>query len=336
MPSVDTTARRTRISWMSVVVPVASLLVALLLLEGFCRWFIDDGMRLDLEMWKYATIVKQPAADPAMGHVHRANARARLMGVDVRTNAQGFRGAEIAAAKPAGTRRVLMLGDSLTMGWGVKEEDTVAVLLQQRLNQGTGGRFEVINAGVGNYNTAMEIAAFEAKGLATDPDIVVLNYFINDAEPTPQPTSNWLTRNSALLTFVMGRFDTLTRSWGAAPDWRHYYDGLYAEDRPGWQQTRRMLARFAGICRDRRLLCLVANYPELRQLAEYPFDHIERMVRNEVTGLGLPYLDLLPALAAQVPSSLWVSPEDAHPNAAANVLIADRIAMAVANLKARE
>lgn len=321
---------------MSVAVPLGAMLIGALLLEGFCRWFIDDGMRLDLEMWKYATIVKQPAADPAMGHVHRGNARAQLMGVDVRTNAQGFRGGDIAATKPAGTRRVLMLGDSLTMGWGVREEDTVAVLLQQRLNQRGEGRFEVINAGVGNYNTAMEVAAFEATGLATDPDIVVLNYFINDAEPTPSPTSTWLARNSALLTFVIGRIDTLTRSWGAAPDWRHYYDALYAEDRPGWRQTRQMLARFAGICRDRRLLCLVANYPELRELAEYPFAHIERMVHDEVTGLGLPYLNLLPALAGQVPSSLWVSLEDAHPNAAANVLIADRIAIAVANLKTRE
>src|SRR5882672_3323079 len=52
----------------------------------------------------------QPDAD--LGHVLRP-------GVDdgaVRTNAFGFRGHETALAKPAGTRRVLGIGDSFTFG----------------------------------------------------------------------------------------------------------------------------------------------------------------------------------------------------------------------------
>lgn len=321
--------------WKDAALIVGGLLVALLALELFCRLAIDDGLNFDLEMWKYATEVKEPATPPAIGHVHRPSARAQLMGVDVRTNAQGFRGPEIAAKAP-GMRRVLLLGDSLAMGWGVAEADTVSTLLEQRLNARGQGKFEVINAGVGNYNTAMEIALFEARGLAVDPDIVVLLYYINDAEPTPQPRSNWLTRNSELLTVAAGRLDMLERSWGAAPDWRAYYDGLYGADRPGWRQTQETLQRFAQICRERKLRCLVANYPELRHLAPYPFAPIERLVRDAVEKTGLPYLDLLPALSGLEPSSLWVTPEDAHPNANANRPVADRIAEAVAALNSKE
>ena len=42
-------------------------------------------MHFDLEMWKYARELKQIAGDPALGHEHRPHTRARLMGVDVRT-----------------------------------------------------------------------------------------------------------------------------------------------------------------------------------------------------------------------------------------------------------
>ena len=81
---------------------------------------------------------------------------------------------------------MLMLGDSLTFGWGVRIEDTPAKMIERTLNEGSAApRFEVINAGVGNYNTVQEVIYFLDKGQNLNPDVVVLNYFINDAEPTP-------------------------------------------------------------------------------------------------------------------------------------------------------
>jgi len=318
--------------WRDALLLAGSVLAALLLIEAFCRLAIDDGMRLDLEMWKYARLVKQANADASKGHVHRPNAEARLMGVDVRTNEYGFRGPAVAMPKPPGVRRVLMLGDSLTMGWGVREADTTSALVAERL--AAAGRFEVVNAGVGNFNTAMAVDLLESAGLRVDPDIVVLNYYINDAEPTPQPRSNLLTRNSLALAFVLGRLDTLERSLGAAPDWRRYYADLYRDDRPGWMQTRRMLSRFAEICRARSLGCVVVNLPELRVLRDYPFADVAAKVEAEVRRTGLPYADMLPAVQDLEPGTLWISPEDAHPNAIANRRFADRIAQAVLGLAA--
>ena len=40
--------------------------------------------------------------------------------------------------------------------------------------------WEIINTGVPGYNTVMEVATMRAKGLALEPDIVILNVVTND------------------------------------------------------------------------------------------------------------------------------------------------------------
>jgi hypothetical protein len=46
--------------------------------------------------------------------------------------------------------------------------------------------------------------------------------------------------------------------------------------------------------------------------------------------MGAPVLDLLPSVRDKDPPSLWVSPGDAHPNAAANIEYAKAIGRALA------
>src|SRR5262245_63414048 len=103
-----------------------SLIITAIGLELLTRFIADDGMQFDLEMWKYARDVKQVAADPLIGHEHAPNRQARLMGVDFRTNSQGLRDGEYSFERVPGKLRIAMLGDSLTVGWGVPVEDTFA------------------------------------------------------------------------------------------------------------------------------------------------------------------------------------------------------------------
>src|SRR5215467_13332015 len=71
-------------------------LASLLALEGLTRLFLDDGMLYELEMWKYAREVKVRDFRPDVGHRHRPNTDAQLMGVHVRTNAYGMSSGDIA------------------------------------------------------------------------------------------------------------------------------------------------------------------------------------------------------------------------------------------------
>jgi hypothetical protein len=101
---------------------IFSVITIVVIVDVYVRFFADDGMQFDLEMWKYARDVKQLSADPLIAHEHAPNRDAVLMAVDFRTNSKGLRDREFAYERKPGTLRVLMLGDSLTVGWGVPVE----------------------------------------------------------------------------------------------------------------------------------------------------------------------------------------------------------------------
>jgi len=102
--------------------------------------------------------------------------------VTVTTNTFGLRGAELPAAKPAGTRRILALGDSFTFGDAVQMEETWPQQLEARLNGGGVARpYEVVNAGVGGYGTAHAILLSSILVPSVQPDLVVLGFsVVND------------------------------------------------------------------------------------------------------------------------------------------------------------
>ncbi|MCB0344535.1 MAG: SGNH/GDSL hydrolase family protein [Bdellovibrionales bacterium] len=112
----------------------------------------------------------------------RPNTEVKFQGVPVRINSCGMRSREIPIAKGEDVFRIAMLGDSYVFGWGVEEDKSFVSMLEQRLNQFTGGspRVEVLNFGVPGYSTFQEVAAFNAIGRDFDPDLVLMYFIRND------------------------------------------------------------------------------------------------------------------------------------------------------------
>lgn len=97
-------------------------------------------------------------------------------------NARGFRDArEIDYQKPAGILRILVLGDSNTEGFEVRQDQTYAAILERYLAR-RGVQAEVMNTGVSGFGTAEELIFLEQEGLKYHPDVVVLGFFANDFE----------------------------------------------------------------------------------------------------------------------------------------------------------
>lgn len=300
-------------------------ILCLLSLEAFTRTVLDDGTVYELEMWKYARQIKVRDYRQDIGHRHRPDAEAPLMGVVVRTNSFGFRGGAIPEKAAAGVARVAFVGDSITLGWGVAEQETFANQILTTLAQ-QGRKVDGFNLGVGNLNTAQELALFRDAGERMRPDIIVLGFTINDAEPMPRYTSaNWLSRHSAAWVVFGYRFDSLLRQLGYAPDWKHYYRRLFQPDSAGWTDAQHALAQFADEAEALRSQLIVAKIPELRELKPYPFADISATVQAAVENEGALFVDLLPTVENLEPSSLWVTAPDPHPNGRAHAAFAQGI-----------
>ncbi len=98
--------------------------------------------------------------------------------IHIRISSLGYRGPDRPFAKPAGVRRIALLGDSFTAAIAVEEPDTMAAQLEQRLNaHATEARWEVLNFGIGGFSTAQSLLTWRNFARRFDPDIVILNYY---------------------------------------------------------------------------------------------------------------------------------------------------------------
>ncbi len=132
-----------------------------------------------IELGSYDCIYRR-STNPILGFELKAdyhNDRPDFIQTYERTNSHGQRDKERALRKPAGVRRVLLLGDSVVEGYGLRESETLSRQLEELYGDGS---TEVLNFGVSAYCTRAEIELLETKGLRFDPDVVVLVFVEND------------------------------------------------------------------------------------------------------------------------------------------------------------
>jgi lysophospholipase L1-like esterase len=319
----------------SVLLNVTLLAFAVLLgcvaMEVALRVVFAQSLDFSMEMWKYAVQLKRPVADPQLSFAHAPNRSAFLMGVPVSINSEGLRDREFSVDKPPSVYRIMMLGDSTTFGWGVRQEDTAAKFLERKLNADLPPGYnhvEVMNTGVGNYDTVQEVAYYETIGWKFHPDLVVLVFFINDPEPVPIEKKGFLIDRSYLVAFATNRIDGVMRHMGARPDWKTYYASLYGDDRPGFQACKKALASLAASTRSHDAKLLIALLPELHQINgdTYPFKTAHQKIKNVMAAANVPVVELIDGLKDHGPEeTLWVTALDDHPNAKANNLVSDQL-----------
>jgi hypothetical protein len=125
---------------------------------------------------------------PIYGFFHRAGASGWIETPEftsfVSINSHGLRDREIEPAKPPGTYRVLMLGDSFVEGAQVPLEHTVAKRLEETLRSRAEGRgLDVVNAGNAGFGTGQELLFLDNDGRTYQPDLVILVYFVDNDLP---------------------------------------------------------------------------------------------------------------------------------------------------------
>jgi lysophospholipase L1-like esterase len=147
---------------------------ALVLMESAAAIFEHRNPDLFIpEARRFWTLNPGYAGTPASGPFSRTP--------DIRISAQGLRNEEVPVEKPAGEKRVLVLGDSCPFGENVRLEYALSSVLEKKLQESyRASAIRVINAAVPGYSTFQGLDMYERVGAPLKPDLLVVA-FNNDS-----------------------------------------------------------------------------------------------------------------------------------------------------------
>ena len=186
--------RRARRGLRRLLVALASGLLTLALLEVGLRLFRPVPFAIEQNMYF------EP--DPFTGYRLRPGSVGSFGGIPAVVNDLGMRDDPTTLEKPVGVRRILVLGDSFTVGASVAQDEVWTQILERRLADhfaAVGARLEVLNDAVGGFGPFQYAQEFEQRGLATAPDAVLVGFFVgNDTYDQRQDVAS-------LPTAVFGR-----------------------------------------------------------------------------------------------------------------------------------
>lgn len=295
------------------------LLLACLSVEGLVRVATSSQQNYLIEMWRYATLLKRNSADPVVGHEHIPGASAVLQRVNVTINSLGMRGPEPDLSTP-GKRKVVIIGDSTAMGWGLAENDTLRGQLASWLGSGA----EVMTTGVGNMNMTQIVANWMRYADKVRPDTVIV--LATARAPAAQDPGNasWLVRHSQayalMISFVEITLSNTPGKAGLVDAYKRMWDGG-----PGRIAMNEALDRLKANQAMHGYKVLVMMVPEPHSFHPYNFEFTADVMRAESEARGWIFIDPLSKLRQESAESYWVANNDVHPNAKAFKVMVDTL-----------
>ena len=257
-----------------------------------------------------------------MDFEHQKNKTAKLQKVDIRINNFGLRGADVLEEKSA-ERRILFLGGSITLGWGVEENKTITSNIQKKFNENKYD-VEVLNAGIGNYNAPRYISRYFTNLEKLQPTDIVIHYFLRDAEDLKPAKQNILLKNSQVAVTVWTAFNRLFIKSGEKVIQEHYKN-VYQENSVGFVRMRENLSKLAKHAKDKKIKLYLVMTPDITNLQDYKFTYIHQIMKDISNELGYEFIDTLPYFRGIKFENLYAMPGDPHPNAFGHKIMADVI-----------
>jgi hypothetical protein len=119
--------------------------------------------------------------DPILGYRPKPGGEGFYRGgIPAAANEPGHRDDLVTIEKPPGVFRVLVLGDSFTVGASVEQAQVWPQVLERLLNESSSQAVEVVNAAVGGWEPLQYLLYFEHEGVNFQPDLVVVGFFVGN------------------------------------------------------------------------------------------------------------------------------------------------------------
>ena len=154
--------------------------VCLVLLEGIVRLiFPRPRLRMEPQV--------QIDLDEVLGYCNRPNQQAFTVEAPAAINSLGFRGPEVKLAREANDVRILGLGNSLTFGSGVRDDETYLAYANKKLkDKNPDRRIDILNAAIVGFTIRQYIPFLRGVLPKVQPDIVLLGAHWRDLHFNPR------------------------------------------------------------------------------------------------------------------------------------------------------
>jgi hypothetical protein len=332
----------------------AGVALGVLLCEALARAYCAVEGARRAEAWRRAGATHHEGDGPVeVGHLIRPHAERRISyelipnldlefkGAAVRTNADGFRGPACPRERAPGTLRIVGIGDSVLFGWGVEYEQCFAALLEQLLEEDHPGvDVQFVNTGVPGYNTVMQVETLKAKGLAYQPDLVLVDFVVNDLQPPhfiPHEVDYLSLSRSFLAELAAGRRPF--QRFGPPPRLGSGTD-FWAINEFDPERVPAGLEDMVGLASFRRAMDELAELSVRHGFEVIVSTHVDapEYLRETCAELGFPLIETGPRLAEYMEAhglerrvdGLQLSDTDPHPTALAHRMQAEEIRARIA------
>ncbi|MBN2209247.1 MAG: hypothetical protein JW759_08120 [Candidatus Coatesbacteria bacterium] len=263
--------------------------------------------------------------------------------VEVRVGPQGLREPLSGGVDSTAATRILFIGDSATFGEGVSLHEAYPAVVVEELKSSLGGDgFAFLNAAVPGYNTCQAVASLPRLISRFVPAFVLLGVTMEDSLPWGRieigedgemmrldaPLRHKVREYLKSLSYVLYHLSQVYRFARI----EEYTRSLFRQEFVGFRKWQEAVGRMASICRDAKVIPIVAIIPGLWKLESgYPWRDVHAIIRDSCESEGIFVADPLrdadtESLEGRPSKELWVHPTDPHPNAEAHGIIGRAIA----------
>jgi len=248
------------------------------------------------------------------------------------------RGPEVNGPKKEGWVRVLVQGDSITWGQGVKHEHELYTNRLLRLLRVENPQVEVASLSTGGREIDDHLEQLHQYGVQVDPDVIVYQWYVNDLElrtkrnrPSVQQARlpwqrlffyNVLRATSYFWFYLDYQTDRLRPALSRS--YEEYLLETFGSDTPSWREFESIFRKWAVEAKRHTPRVLVLLYPYMGRHQGFQIGPIHEKVRRLCREIDIETIEFIDELGDWNENRcvLFASPYDGHPSERVHELIA--------------
>ncbi|GEM_PF-1603807 len=228
-------------------------------------------------------------------------------------------------SKKEGTARICAIGDSITLGGGIKDVNNRFTNILEKKLKDSSKNAEVYNLGKSGYDTDGEVKIYDQTKFL-NCDIIILAYFMNDAQPEGGSTGTPIIANESHTTKLVSTISNFSYFfnylyWRLSARYEKTFSELKNADLGAYQNPqvfenhKKTVISWLGQMKADNKKVIVIIFPFVHLLPNYPATQIHNQMSQIFKENGADgVIDLLDYLKGKNAKDLIASKFDYHPN----------------------